>query len=246
MHHKDFDLLSRALAGEHQGAEDSGRRGAIEQVEGVALSIAFAISREHRTFDPVKFMLAACDVTEFGQLAPATRAGMDRWFGVTTPRPRLNTARPSGLKPDEEIRTDHWRADIGIEFVLGQVSDSQGVSAAEGHLMNAGVRTLGQLVAMSDEQVRAVPGLRAGPVTMAAIHKVQELWRAKQPPDSGVVEVEPSVAGLTARVRQLDHPGASPATRPVPGPGGPGRTRGRSTQQPRPGQPLAGPHRVIQ
>jgi hypothetical protein len=55
------------------GAEDSGRRGAVERVERVALSIAFAISREHRTFDPVKFMLAACDVTEFGQLAPSPR-----------------------------------------------------------------------------------------------------------------------------------------------------------------------------
>jgi len=65
MHHKDFDLLSGALALEHHDAvavHGPGR--AVDQAEHIALTIADAIAREHRTFDPVKFMLAACEARQ--------------------------------------------------------------------------------------------------------------------------------------------------------------------------------------
>jgi hypothetical protein len=246
LHNKDFNLLARAIAEAHRSAEDSGRAGSIAQVQQVALTITVAISHEHRSFDPVKFMVAACDVTAFGELEPATRAGMIRWTGATTPRPRLNTGpRPRSLRLDEEINTKGWTEDTGVDSAMYAVSDSIGVAAATSALMAyKRVTTLGQLVAMSDDDLRAVPGLRLGPVTLGAIHKVQELWRAKQgsTPDPETVEVQPSAAmqtytaRLAARAEQLDYPGVGLAAGLAPSPGGSGRSRGRPTPQPPPGR----------
>jgi hypothetical protein len=242
MHADDFDLLAAALASEHRDAMANGPEESVVQAERIALTIADAIASRHPLFDPVKFMLAACDAAELGQLTtPVARQVAER-FGTSKLRPRLRSGRPRGLNSDEAIDTSWWHEDTGVDMVLHGVSSSQGVSAAAGHLMNASVRTLGQLLAMSDEELRAIPGLRMGPVTTDAIHKVRALWRAKQPPDPEVVEVQPSAdmqtytAGLAARVKALDYPGTSLATGPVPGPGGPGRPRGRATPQSPPGR----------
>ena len=219
MHNKDFGLLARALALEHRDAvalehRDAvapGPAQAVAQCEHIALTIAGAIAYEEHTFDPVKFMWAACDVAEIGQLAPAIGRQFEARFGTTRPRPRPNTARPSGLKPDDQIRTGYWKADTLVDSVLGQVSDSVGAMRAASALMAYGrVRTLGELAAMSDADLQKIPGLRLGPVTLAAIHKVQELWRAKQ---------SSAPAGRAARAGHLDFPTASPAVSGAPAPG---------------------------
>jgi len=240
LHNKDFGLLARALALEHRDAVAHGPARAVTQCEHIALTIADAIAYEEPTFDPVKFMRAACDVAEIGQLAPAIRGQFEARFGTTRPRPRPNTARASGLKPDDQIRTGYWKADTLVDSVLGEVSDSVGAMAAASALMAYGrVRTLGELAAMSDADLRKIPGLRLGPVTLAAIHKVQELWRAKQGSAPETVQVQPPpamlphAAGLSARAEHLDFPMASPAVPRAPAPGKqrpPGQVRG-----PRPG-----------
>src|ERR1017187_6032868 len=172
MHQKDFDLLSGALALEHHDAVAHGPRHAVAQAEHIALTIVEAIAREHRTFDPVKFMLAACQATTVEQLTPPIRAQLTTRFGPSEPRPRLRSERHRGLEPDEMINTSWWTEHKEIGMVLREVSRSVGVASAEGHLMNAGIRTLGQLL--------AIPGLRLGPVTLEAIRKVKTLWHAKQ------------------------------------------------------------------
>lgn len=64
----------------------------MAQCEHIALTIAAAIADEQRTFNPVKFMRAACDVAAIGQLAPAirrdfeARSGRDSATGVEHPR----------------------------------------------------------------------------------------------------------------------------------------------------------------
>jgi len=133
--------------------------------------------------------------------------------------------------------TSWWTESRDVGMVLNAVSSSVGVAAAEGALMNSGIRTLGQLAAESDEELRAIPGLRLGPVTMEAIHKVQDLWRAKQGAAPEVMQVEPSdaqrafTAGLAPRTEfpepsPLAAPGAAarrarhrPAGREIPGHG---------------------------
>jgi hypothetical protein len=236
LHNKDFDLLARALALEHRDAVAHGPKRAVAQCEHIALTIADAIAYEQRTFDPVKFMRAACDVAETGQLAPAIQREFETRFGTTRPRPRPNTARSSGLKPDDQIRTGYWEAGTLVDSVLSQVSDSQGAMAAATALMAYGrVHTLGEPAAMSDADLRKIPGLRLGPVTLAAIHKVQELWRARQRSAPETIQVQPSTAmltyaaGLGVRAEQLEFPVASPAVPRDPAPGRqrpPGQMRG--------------------
>jgi len=185
MNRQDYDVLSQALAFEHQNAQGSKDRSAVRWVEQVALTITERIAWTERTFDPVKFILAACDVVTVDQLTPPVRREVSERFGTST-RSRLNTERPSGLKSDEEIRTSYWKESTGVDMVLGEVSDSVGVAAAAGHLMNfEHAMTLGRLVTMSGEELRAVPGLRLGPVTLAAIDKVKDLWQRKQEAEAG-------------------------------------------------------------
>ena len=219
MHQKDFDLLSGALALEHHDAVAHGPRHAVAQAEHIALTIAEAIAREHRTFDPVKFMLAACQATTVEQLTPPIREQLTTRFGTSEPRPRLRSERHRGLEPDEMINTSWWTEQKEIGMMLREVSRSVGVASAEGHLMNAGIRTLGQLLATSDEELRAIPGLRLGPVTLEAIRKVKTLWHAKQQSAPETVAAraefpEPiplATPGATARAAQR-----RPAGRDIP------------------------------
>lgn len=248
MHNKDFDLLARALALEHRDAAARWPDRAVAQCEHIALTIAGAIAFEERTFDPVKFIRAACDVAEIGQLKPEIQREFEARFGTTRPRTRPNTARPNGLKPDDQIHTSWWKADTGVDMVLSEVSRSQGVSRAIGQLMAGGrVKTLGDLAAMSDADLTEIPGLQLGPVTLAAIHKVQQLWHAKQRAAPVTIQVEPPPAMRAypaergTRDEQLDFPRASPAVPRDPDPGkqrAPGQGRGPRQRN----RSSAGPH----
>ena len=228
MHAKDFELLSRALAREHSAAAERGPRQGVVQAERAALAVAEAITREYRTFDPVKFLLAACEATELGQLSAQVRGEAVDRIGATELRPRLRSEHP-GLYPDELIDTSRWTERSLIGATVGTVSSSHGVSMAVSALIDGGVGRLGQLVAMSDEELRAVP--RIGPVAMEAIRKVKELWAAKRQQTPEVILVEPSNAlqahraELDARAVQLGFPeGSAPAGR--------GRATGTARRRP--------------
>lgn len=106
MHQKDFDLLSGALAHEHHDAVAHGPRRAVVQAEHTALTIAERIARGRRTFDPVKFLLAACEAATVEQLTPPIRQQLAARFGTDQRRPRLSYEHPRGLKPDEGINTE--------------------------------------------------------------------------------------------------------------------------------------------
>jgi hypothetical protein len=217
MNQSDFDLLSAALARVHHDAMTRQRQGVV-QAERTALAIADAIAREHRTFDPVRFMLAACEAAETGQLTAPVRRELAERLGTRRPRPRLRSEHP-GLHPDEMIDTSRWTETSRIGGPIRDVSSSHAANMAIGSLTYAGVETLGQLMAKNNEDLRAIP--RVGPAAMEAIRKVKELWRAKQqaapgsvsgrPPDS----LQPGQSAPATRTAQLGFTKANPLAVPA-------------------------------
>jgi hypothetical protein len=204
MHRDDYDVLARAIAAEHRDAA-AGR--AVRQVEHIALTIAYALASNYSTFDPVKFMLTACNATTLKQLtAPARRRVADR-FGTSEPRRRASSYSDVPLDPDE---ASGWTAETLIGAAIP--STTQAGNMAIGTLNWEGIHTLGQLAEKTDGELQAIP--RIGPGAMRVIRGVLDLWRARQHPD-GAGGRTPAPAAAP----QSDFPVASPLTASATGTG---------------------------
>lgn len=237
MHRDDFDLLAAVMAGEHRQAVARRSRAAVIQCERTALAIAAAVARQEPTFDPVKFMLAACAADDPSQLTQLTRRQLTEQLG-TRIRPRKASETP-GLLPDEQVNTSGWAVDTTIGGVMRDVSESHAAGMAISALVYAGVGTLGELMARSDSELRAID--RIGPAAMVVIRKVKERWRAE-------LDAHPQAAQRRLFPVSSEHipaypiveasfPAPSPLAGPVPAqPPSPLAGRPGTSAIPRPGQ----------
>ena len=170
MRRDDYDMLAGVLAGEHRVARDA------QQLEQVALAIAAAIARDNRRFDPVEFVLAACEAATIEQLSAPVRGQIAGIFGTSEPKQRPGPAPE--LRPDELIDTTWWADGTPVGSAIWAVSRARAAAVAATALYHHGVRTVGQLASMTNEDLRRVPRLGTG--GMRVIRKVLNLWHAKQ------------------------------------------------------------------
>jgi hypothetical protein len=176
VHARDYGLVADALAAEHRAvAHGHPRRAAARQVERTALAIASAFANDSELFDPVEFMLHACDATRIEQLPLALRQQIAERFWVSAPRRRETGYRPEmPIDPGEIAR---WTEKSLIGMVIPQTT--QAGNMAIGALNYYGdIHTLGELAAKSDEELQAIP--RIGPGAMRVIREVLDLWRREQ------------------------------------------------------------------
>jgi hypothetical protein len=211
MHTDDYDVLAGAIAAEHRDPGAGPGRRHRRQVEHIALTIARALADNYPLFDPVKFMLAACNATTLEQLsAPIRRQVADR-FGTSEPRRRASSYSDVPLDPGEASR---WTAETLIGAAIPRTT--QAGNMAIGTLNWEGIHTLGQLAEKTDGELQAIP--RIGPGAMRVIREVLDLWRARQ---------HPSAAGgrtpASADAPQSNFPVANPLTASAPGTGVPRR-----------------------
>jgi hypothetical protein len=178
VHADDYELLADAIRIEHESASATG----VRYVEQTALRIAIALCWQNHRFDPMKFMLNACDVESVEGLSPeVARELLDLTGGRDRPRRRAGTEQVAFQPPD----TSRWHEGLLIGAVIFGVNGAVG-GEVSGHaasttvraLVNAGIHTLGEMLAKSDEELLAIP--RIGPRAMQFIHAVRAAWNAKQ------------------------------------------------------------------
>ena len=218
----DFDLIAGVFASERRNAVARGQTGAARQVEKTAMALADALSREHRSFDPAKFMLGVCEATTPDGLPAPIRHGLAGSFGTSEPRRR--PAPDPGLRPRELVDTSRWTEDMLIGAALNDVSQSHAASMATHALSDYGdIDTLGELAAMTDEELQAIH--RIGPSAMRAIREVLVLWRGEQqhavpviPLSHPAAQTFPDLPRRDSRTASIRESGSTPTARHMPRP----------------------------
>lgn len=112
--------------------------------------------------------------------------------------------------------TGTWTAKTLVGAAARDVSSTRVAQMAASMLNDAGIDTLGQLAALTDEELLAVRRIGPGSGGARVVRRMLDLWRAKQQSALETVPAGPSAAqptyaaGPGPRAGQLEFPESSP------------------------------------